>query len=48
MGCVEDLGAYSLTITLGPSITGLKIGYQFGSEEYPNYVGTVYDDAFVL
>ncbi|OXA93746.1 hypothetical protein B0A75_20110, partial [Flavobacterium oncorhynchi] len=42
----RDLVSYSFTITLGPTISGLKIGYQFGSEEYPDYVGSSYDDAF--
>ncbi|MBB1194815.1 hypothetical protein DNC80_14185, partial [Flavobacterium sp. SOK18b] len=43
---INDLVAYTFTITLGPTITGLKIGYHFGSEEYPDYVGTNFDDAF--
>ncbi|WP_374172416.1 choice-of-anchor L domain-containing protein [Flavobacterium tructae] len=42
----RDLISYSFTITLGPTVSGLKIGYQFGSEEYPDYVGSSFDDAF--
>ncbi|WP_151199671.1 DUF11 domain-containing protein, partial [Flavobacterium psychrophilum] len=42
----RDLVSYSFTITLGPAVSGLKIGYQFGSEEFPDYVGSIYDDAF--
>ncbi|OXB12412.1 DUF11 domain-containing protein, partial [Flavobacterium psychrophilum] len=41
-----DLVSYSFTITLGPAVSGLKIGYQFGSEEFPNYVGSIYNDVF--
>uniref|UniRef100_UPI00106C07FE DUF11 domain-containing protein n=4 Tax=Flavobacterium psychrophilum TaxID=96345 RepID=UPI00106C07FE len=42
----RDLVSYSFTITLGPAVSGLKIGYQFGSEEFPNYVGSIYNDVF--
>ena len=42
----RDLVSYTFTITLGPTITGLRIGYHFGSEEYPDYVGSNFDDAF--
>ncbi|OXA68280.1 hypothetical protein B0A67_21145, partial [Flavobacterium aquidurense] len=41
-----DLVTYSFTITLAPNVSGLLFSYQFGSEEYPNYVGTQYNDAF--
>ncbi|QRE03721.1 choice-of-anchor L domain-containing protein [Flavobacterium psychrophilum] len=43
---VNDLVSYSFTITLGPAVSGLKIGYQFGSEEFPDYVGTRFNDVF--
>ncbi|WP_134355195.1 DUF11 domain-containing protein, partial [Flavobacterium psychrophilum] len=42
----RDLVSYSFTITLGPAVSGLKIGYQFGSEEFPDYVGTRFNDVF--
>ena len=42
----RDVVSYSFTVTLGPKATTLNIRYQFGSEEYPDYVGTKYDDAF--
>ena len=42
----KDVVSYSFTVTLGPKATTLNIRYQFGSEEYPDYVGTKYDDAF--
>lgn len=33
-------------VVLDPGLTALRIAYQFGSEEYPNYVGGEYNDAF--
>ena len=42
----RDVVSYSFTVTLGPKTTTLNIRYQFGSEEYPDYVGTNFDDAF--
>jgi Secretion system C-terminal sorting domain len=41
----RDLVSYSFTVTLGAGLTILKISYQFGSEEYPDYVGSNFDDA---
>lgn len=41
----RDVVSYSFTVTLGPKATTLNIRYQFGSEEYPDYVGSAYDDA---
>ena len=42
----RDVVSYSFTVTLGSKATTLNIRYQFGSEEYPDYVGTNFDDAF--
>ena len=42
----RDVVSYSFTVTLGPKATTLNIRYQFGSEEYPDFVGSAYDDAF--
>ncbi len=42
----RDVVSYSFTVTLGPKATTLNIRYQFGSEEYPDFVGTNFDDAF--
>ncbi|WP_445722820.1 choice-of-anchor L domain-containing protein, partial [Flavobacterium sp.] len=41
-----DALVYSFSVTLHPSTTALRIRYQFGSEEYPDWVGTPYDDTF--
>lgn len=42
----NDVISYEFSITLSNSTTGLNIAYQFASEEYPDYVGSVYNDAF--
>lgn len=41
-----DVISYEFSITLSASSTGLNIAYQFASEEYPNFVGSIYNDAF--
>src|SRR5690606_401960 len=38
--------AYSFDITLDPAVSGIRIVFQFGSEEYPDYVGSIYNDLF--
>ena len=38
--------AYSFDITLAPEVSGIRIVFQFGSEEYPDYVGSVFNDLF--
>ncbi|MCY0978852.1 choice-of-anchor L domain-containing protein [Chryseobacterium wangxinyae] len=43
---VNNTLSYSFTITTGPKATTLNIKYQFGSEEYPNFVGSQFNDAF--
>src|SRR5690606_17534762 len=40
--------AYTFNITLAPEVTGMRIVFQFGSEEYPDYVGSVFNDLFGL
>ena len=42
----RNVVSYSFTVTMGSKATVLYIAYQFGSEEYPNYVGSNFDDAF--
>nr|WP_314498529.1 choice-of-anchor L domain-containing protein [uncultured Chryseobacterium sp.] len=43
---VNDVVSYSFSVTIGPKASTLNIRYQFGSEEYPDFVGSKYDDAF--
>ena len=35
-------------IELSPSVNTLTFSYQFGSEEYPDYVGSIYNDVFAI
>ena len=42
----RDNVVYSFTVKLGPSTTSIRLSYQFGSEEYPDYVGSSFDDNF--
>lgn len=41
-----DAVVYSFNVKIGPNATKLSITYQFGSEEYPNYVGSENNDIF--
>lgn len=43
---IYDPLIYTFNITLGSGNTALRVEYQFGSEEYPDYVGSIYNDAF--
>ncbi|MFD2037350.1 choice-of-anchor L domain-containing protein, partial [Belliella marina] len=38
--------AYSFDITLDANVSGIRISFQFGSEEYPDYVGSRFNDVF--
>ncbi|WP_139227635.1 choice-of-anchor L domain-containing protein [Sphingobacterium wenxiniae] len=43
---IYDAVVYTFDITLTGGADALRIAYQFGSEEYPDYVGSVYNDTF--
>jgi len=42
----NDVVVYTFTVKLDNYTTALRIAFQFGSEEYPDWVGTEYNDAF--
>ncbi|WP_083394443.1 DUF11 domain-containing protein [Myroides marinus] len=42
----KDVVVYTFDVKLEPHTTALRVAFQFGSEEYPNYVGSQYNDAF--
>ncbi|SEG27975.1 hypothetical protein SAMN05421847_1877 [Halpernia humi] len=43
---IYDVVSYSFNVTLAANASKLSITYQFASEEYPDYVGSVYNDLF--
>lgn len=43
---IYDPVSYTFNVQVGPNSTKLNISYQFGSEEYPDWVGSPYDDGF--
>ncbi|MEZ4875562.1 MAG: choice-of-anchor L domain-containing protein [Flavobacteriaceae bacterium] len=42
----RDVVVFSFDVTLDPGNTVLQVSYQFGSEEYPDYVGSQFNDIF--
>ncbi len=45
-GAIYDVAVFSFDVTLDPGLTAIQIIYQFGSDEYPDYVGTTFNDVF--
>lgn len=43
---IYDVVSYEFDVTLAETATALNVSYQFGSEEYPYYVGSQFNDAF--
>ncbi|MDX6191680.1 Ig-like domain-containing protein [Flavobacterium sp. Fl-318] len=41
-----DAVVYTFKVTLDAKMTAIRIFFQFGSEEYPNFVGSKYNDVF--
>lgn len=42
----KDVVIYEFDVTMASHTTALRVAFQFGSEEYPTYVGTTFNDAF--
>ncbi|MCC6625221.1 MAG: tandem-95 repeat protein [Deltaproteobacteria bacterium] len=42
----HDVVKLTIDFTLDPGYDGIQLDYVFGSEEYPDYVGSLYPDAF--
>ncbi|APY12188.1 hypothetical protein BWZ22_13560 [Seonamhaeicola sp. S2-3] len=43
---INDVVIYKFKVTLDSNTTAIRAVFQFGSEEYPNYVGSYFNDAF--
>ena len=43
---IHDVISYEFNITLANTVSGVNIAYQFGSEEYPDFAGSTYNDTF--
>ncbi len=43
---VNDVVIYTFKVKLNDNMNSLRVAFQFGSEEYPDYVATPYNDAF--
>jgi uncharacterized repeat protein (TIGR01451 family) len=44
----RNVALVTMDVTLGPFVTGLEMRYQFGSDEYPDYVGSAFNDLFAV
>jgi hypothetical protein len=47
-GATRNVGVVTMDVTLDPYIEGFQIRYQFGSEEYPDYVGSTFNDLIAI
>ena len=43
---IYNVAVFEVDVTLDAFTTGLSINYQFGSDEYPDFVGSQYNDIF--
>lgn len=47
-GAIYNVAVITMDVTLDAYATGLTMRYQFGSEEYPDYVGSAYNDLMAI
>lgn len=45
---IYNVALISMDVTLDPYVTGLAMRYQFGSDEYPDYAGSSFNDTFAV
>lgn len=43
-----NVAVVTMDVTLDPYVTGLALRYQFGSDEYPDYVGSRFNDLYAI
>ena len=47
-GATRNVSLVTMNVTLDPYIEGLEVRYQFGSDEYPDYVGSTFNDLIAI
>lgn len=47
-GAVFNVAVITMDVTLDAYATGFSLRYQFGSEEYPDYVGSLFNDLMAI
>lgn len=47
-GATHNVAVMTMDLTLGSYVTGFRMRYQFGSDEYPDYVGSDFNDLFAI
>lgn len=47
-GATRNVALITMDVTLDPYVTGLAMRYQFGSDEYPDYAGSTFNDLFAV
>lgn len=47
-GATRNVAVIAMDVTLDPYVTGLEMRYQFGSDEYPDYAGSTFNDLFAV
>lgn len=47
-GATRNVAVMTMDVTLAPYVTGIRMRYQFGSDEYPDYAGSTFNDLFAI
>lgn len=47
-GATRNVAVITMNVTLDSDVVGLQINYQFGSDEYPDYTGSNFNDLFAI
>jgi hypothetical protein len=47
-GAIWNVAVITMNVTLDPNVVGLQFRYQFGSDEYPDYAGSTFNDLFAI
>ncbi len=47
-GAIYNVAVVTMNVTLDPYVTGIQMRYQFGSDEYPDYAGSTFNDLIAI